>query len=175
MRHACSSSARRSPPLQARRRAQEDEDYVEPDDEDGWAQVRMLHSLRRACILWLAGTQSQEELCGWPRACSCTPKTGHARSHSPDQRSGRREVRCCSDRALTSRCAGAWQGSSGLQPVLRQAWAAASRAVDGLVDVAEDYVPENVSRGTVRRRTRKPACRLWRSCRWRPTGRPAAV
>ena len=81
----------------------------------------------------------------------------------------------CSDRSLTSRCAGAWQGSSGLQPVLRQVWAAASRAVDGLVDVAEVYVPENVSRGTVRRRTRKSACSLWRSCLLRPTGLPAAV
>lgn len=57
--------------------------------------------------------------------------------------------RCCKG-PLTSCCVHAWQGSSGLQPVLRQVWAAASRAVDGLVDVAEDYVPENVSRGTVR-------------------------
>ena len=39
IRHARSSSTRRSLPLQARRRAQEDEDYVELDDEDGWSQV----------------------------------------------------------------------------------------------------------------------------------------
>lgn len=149
LRHAYSSRTRRALPLQARRRAQEDEDYVELDDEDGWSQVRMLCSGGRARTLWSAGAQSQDELCGWPRVCSCTCRNGQARSYFPEQRAGRGRVRYCSD-LLTSRCAGAWQGSSGLQPVLRQVWAAASRAVDGLVDVAEDYVPENVSRGTVR-------------------------
>ena len=72
---------------------------------------------------------------------------------------------------LTRRCGGAWQGDGGLQPVLRQVWATASRAVDGLVDVAEDYVPENVSRGTVRRRRASPpavpgavSCRSPQTC-----------
>ena len=61
-RHARCSSARRSLPLQARRRAQEDEDYVELDDEDGWSQVRMLTSVRRACtLLKRASRKSKQE------------------------------------------------------------------------------------------------------------------
>lgn len=41
------------------------------------------------------------------------------------------------------------QGDRGAQPVLKQVWATASQAVDRLVDIAEDYAPEGVSRGTV--------------------------
>jgi len=39
-----------------------------------------------------------------------------------------------------------------VQPVLKQVWAAASQAVDRLVDIAEDYAPEGVSRGAARHR-----------------------
>ncbi len=44
------------------------------------------------------------------------------------------------------------QGDKGVQPVLKQVWAAASQAVDRLVDIAEDYAPEGVSRGAARHR-----------------------
>ena len=81
-------------------------------------------------------------------------------THPPAGRQGTRgAAEVTADKLLS-----AWQGSSGVQPVVRQVWAAASRAVDGLVDVAEDYVPENVSRGTVRCRIRESAWIFWHSC-----------
>lgn len=79
MRHARSSSARQSRPLQARRQAQEDEDYVEVDDEDGWSQVRLLYPGRRVCTLrkgWL------EEQAG-ERYGGCLQVLTPAREYAP--------------------------------------------------------------------------------------------
>ncbi len=133
---ACAPTARRTPRLQARRRAPEDD--VELDDDYGWAEARCSECLVPAPVLWHLDGLAYAEPAAYGVTLLCTALR----------------------RSLDA------QGDRGVQPVLKQVWAAASQAVDRLVDIAEDYAPEGVSRGAARHCCSSP---------WPVNGRGAAL